>query len=94
MTYEWPAMSHGHSSPLVDYWIAVPRGVEPLPTAPRASRPLSRTSSPRRDPDHRAPARLADDTSAVPSPLWLALIFVGCVAVSLQLGMGTERRAT
>jgi predicted membrane protein len=31
--------------------------------------------------------RLSDDTPAVPTPLWAALIFVGCVAVSLQLGM-------
>ena len=31
--------------------------------------------------------RLSDDTPAIPTPLWAALIFVGFVAVSLQLGM-------
>jgi hypothetical protein len=31
------------------------------------------------------------DTPAVPTPLWIALIVVGCVAVALQLGMAYPR---
>jgi hypothetical protein len=35
--------------------------------------------------------RLGDDTPAVPAPLWIALIFGGCVTVALQLGMVDPR---
>ena len=35
--------------------------------------------------------RLNDDTQAVPTPLWVALIFVGCVVVALQLAMADPR---
>lgn len=35
--------------------------------------------------------RLADDTPSVPTPLWLALVFGGCVAVALQLSMADPR---
>jgi hypothetical protein len=35
--------------------------------------------------------RLSDDTPSVPTPLWLALLFGGCVAVALQLGMADPR---
>jgi hypothetical protein len=31
--------------------------------------------------------RLSDDTPTVPTPLWLALVLTGCVAVALQLVM-------
>jgi hypothetical protein len=34
---------------------------------------------------------LSEDTPTVPTPLWLALIFGGCVAVALQLGMADPR---
>ena len=35
--------------------------------------------------------RLSDDSPAVPAPLWIALVFGGCVAVALQLGMADPR---
>lgn len=35
--------------------------------------------------------RLSDDTPAVPTELWLALILGGVVAVALQLGMADPR---
>jgi hypothetical protein len=35
--------------------------------------------------------RLSDDSPAVPTPLWLALLFGGCVAVALQLVMADPR---
>ena len=35
--------------------------------------------------------RLSDDTPAVPTPLWIALVFGGCVAVATQLGMADPR---
>ena len=34
--------------------------------------------------------RLSEDTPAIPTPLWIGLIFAGCVAVALQLGMLTN----
>jgi NADH:ubiquinone oxidoreductase subunit 6 (subunit J) len=89
INYEWPAMRQGHSSPLVDQWVAAYRAEFDRLTvrSPReqvafqdlltqgATRTVGRQQ------------RLSDDTPAVPTPLWVALIFVGCVAVSLQLGM-------
>lgn len=86
---EWPAMRQGDSSALVDHWISQYRStfgrlsvhsfsaqaaLEDLLT-------LAQTRTAGRQ------QRLSDDTPAVPTPLWAALIFVGCVAVSLQLGM-------
>jgi hypothetical protein len=35
--------------------------------------------------------RLAEDTGSVPTPLWLALVFAGCVAIALQLSMADPR---
>jgi hypothetical protein len=35
--------------------------------------------------------RLSEDTPAIPTPLWLALIFGGGVAVALQIGMADPR---
>ncbi|MGN6166732.1 MAG: hypothetical protein ACTHQQ_00985 [Solirubrobacteraceae bacterium] len=89
VNHEWPAMRQGRSSPLVDYWVAAYRSEFTRLTvrSPReqvafqdlltqgATRTVGRQQ------------RLSDDTPAVPTPLWAALIFVGCVAVSLQLGM-------
>lgn len=89
VNYEWPAMSHGQSSPLVDYWIGAYRAelsrlADRSPREQAAFQDLLTLGATRTT---GRQARLADDTSAVPSPLWLALIFVGFVAVSLQLGM-------
>ena len=86
---EWPAMRHGHSSAFVDDWVAAYRaefgrltvrspreqvGFQDLLTQ-AAARTTGRQE------------RLSDDTPAVPTPLWLGLVFAGCVAVALQLGM-------
>jgi hypothetical protein len=86
---EWPAMRDGRSSPVVDQWISAYRavlgqfGVRSLRDQTALQDTLTqaalRTSGRQQ--------RLSDDTPAVPTPLWLALIFAGCVAVSLQLGM-------
>jgi Protein of unknown function (DUF4239) len=86
---EWPAMRRGHSSPLVDRWISEYRAaLGRLPirslraqTALQDLLDLAATRTAGRQ------QRLSDDTPAVPTPLWLALIFAGCVAISLQLGM-------
>jgi hypothetical protein len=95
VNYEWPAMTHGQSSSLVDYWIAAYRAEfrrlsDRSPREQAAFQDLLTLAATR---TAGRQARLADDTSAVPAPLWLALIFVGCVAVSLQLGMaGRDER--
>lgn len=89
---EWPAMRQGHSSPLVDHWVAAYRSEFDRLTvrSPREqvafqdllTQAATRTSGRQQ--------RLSDDTPAVPTPLWIGLIFVGCVAVSLQLGMAAR----
>ena len=86
-------MQNGQSSPLVDDWVGAywadfsrlylrsPReqlGFQDLLT-------LSGTRTTGRQ------QRLSDDTPAVPTPLWIALVFGGCVAVALQLGMADPR---
>lgn len=86
---EWPAMRNGHSSPLVDYWVASYRDEFGRLTvrSPRQqvafqdllTQGATRTSGRQQ--------RLSDDTPSVPAPVWLALVFAGCVAVALQLGM-------
>ena len=86
-------MAQGHSSPLVDYWINAYRGLfrrfdlgsprERLAFQELLSLTETRTSGRQQ--------RLNDDTPAVPTPLWLALIFVGCVVVALQLAMADPR---
>lgn len=86
---EWPAMRQGHSSALVDYWISSYRSTLGRVTvrslsAQAALQDLLTLANNRTVGRQQ---RLSDDTPAVPTPLWLALIFVGCVAVSLQLGM-------
>jgi hypothetical protein len=88
-------MRHGQSSPLVDHWIAAYRAEferltvrslrEQAAFQGLLNEALVRTTGRQQ--------RLADATPAVPTPLWIGLVFVGCVAVSLQLGMaaGDER---
>jgi len=90
---EWPAMRHGQSSPLVDYWIGASGVVfgrldlhsprEQLAFQELLNQAATRTTGRQQ--------RLSDDTPTVPTPLWLALIFGGCVAVALQLGMADPR---
>jgi hypothetical protein len=87
---EWPAMRHGHSSPLVDYWISAYRSafVRLTVRSLRAQTALQDLLTQAATRTSGRQQRLSDDTPAVPTPLWVALIFVGFVAVSLQLGMG------
>jgi len=91
--HEWPAMRDGHSSPLVDHWIEEYRA---------AFRRFDLNSARQRIglqelltlADTRTAGRLqrlSDATPTVPTPLWLALVFVGCMAVALQLGMVDPR---
>jgi hypothetical protein len=90
---EWPAMRHGQSSPLVDYWIAEYRVVfgrlvlgsprEQLGFQELLNQATLRTAGRQQ--------RLSEDSPTVPTPLWIALIFGGCVAVALQLGMADSR---
>ena len=86
-------MRHGHSSPLVDHWINSCRAVfdrldlgttrEQLAFQELLNQAATRTAGRQQ--------RLADDTSSVPTPLWLALVFGGCGAVALQLSMADPR---
>ena len=86
-------MEHGDSSPLVEHWIDQYRlayqrldlrsareqlGLEELLT-------LAHTRGEGRQ------QRLSDAISTVPTPLWLALIFTGVIAVALQLSMADPR---
>jgi NADH:ubiquinone oxidoreductase subunit 6 (subunit J) len=89
VNYEWPAMRQGASSPLVDYWIGAYRSeFTRLPVrSPREQVAFQDLLTQAATRTVGRQQRLSEDTPAVPTPLWAALIFVGCVAVSLQLGM-------
>ena len=90
---EWPAMRNGQSSSLVDYWVGAYRtefGRLDLHSARERfgfqdllSLADTRTTGRQQ--------RLSDDSPAVPAPLWIALVFGGCVAVAVQLGMADPR---
>lgn len=90
---EWPAMRGGRSSPLVDYWVSAYRTeVMRLPVNSLREQAalqdllnLAETRTTGRQ------QRLSDATPTVPTPLWLALIFGGCVSVALMLGMADPR---
>lgn len=92
---EWPAMRNGHSSPLVEYWVGAYRALfgrlqlhsvrEQLGFQELLNLAAMLTAG--------RLQRLSDDTPSVPTPLWIALIFGGVVAVSLQLGMADPREA-
>jgi hypothetical protein len=87
--HEWPAMRNGHSSPLVDHWIGAYRAAfgrldlrsarERLGFQELLNQGATRSAGRQQ--------RLSNATPTVPTPLWIALIFGGCVAVVLQLGM-------
>ena len=87
--HEWPAMRNGHSSPLVDHWIGAYRAAfgrldlrsarERLGFQELLNQAATRSAGRQQ--------RLSNATPTVPTPLWIALIFGGCVAVVLQLGM-------
>jgi len=86
---EWPAMRDGHSSPMVDDWIAAYRGeFERLTVrSPREQAAFQDLLAQAATRTTGRQQRLSDDTPTVPTPLWVGLLFVGCVAVTLQLGM-------
>ena len=90
---EWPAMGHGHSSPVVDDWIDAYRaqfGRLDLKT-PREQLGFQELLSQAAIRTTGRQQRLAQDTASVPTPLWLALVFAGCIAVALQLSMADPR---
>ena len=90
---EWPAMRRGHSSPFVDRWIAAYRALfgqldlhttrQQLGLQDMLNLADTRTAGRQQ--------RLNDATPAIPTPLWLALIFGGVVAVALQLSVVDPR---
>ena len=82
-------MRNGQSSPLVDHWVAAYRsafGQVDLRSAREQAgfQDLLNQTTLRTTGRQQ---RLSDDTPSVPTPLWIALVFGGCVAVALQLGM-------
>jgi hypothetical protein len=94
---EWPAMRHGRSSPLVDYWIDSYRAefVRLTVLSPRQQVAFQDLLTQGAIRVSGRQQRLTDDTPTVPTPLWVALVFAGCVAVALQLGMADpEERLT
>jgi hypothetical protein len=90
---EWPAMRNGHASPLVDYWIGAYRGTfgrldlrsprEQLGFQDLLNLAGTRTAGRQQ--------RLSQDTPSVPTPLWLALVLGGCIAVAAQLSLAGSR---
>jgi hypothetical protein len=90
---EWPAMRQGLSSPAVDQWINSYRALfgtldlhterEQLALQELLQLATTRTAG--------RQLRLNDDTPAIPTPLWLALIFGGFVALALQLSVVDPR---
>lgn len=90
---EWPAMRNGHSSSVVDHWIGVYLAEFGRLELRSAREQLGFQDLLNLDGTRTAgrQQRLSDDTPAVPTPLWIALIFGGCIAVALQLGMADPR---
>jgi hypothetical protein len=93
---EWPAMRNGHPSPLVDYWIGAYRELfgrldlrsprEQLGFQDLLNLAATRTAGRQQ--------RLSQATPSVPTPLWLALLLGGCIAVAAQLSLaGSHVRA-
>jgi hypothetical protein len=90
---EWPAMRNGHPSTLVDYWISAYRELfgrvdlrsprEQLGFQDLLNLAGTRTAGRQQ--------RLSQDTPAVPTPLWLALLLGGCIAVAAQLSLAGSR---
>jgi uncharacterized membrane protein YedE/YeeE len=90
---EWPAMRHGHPSPLVDYWIEAYRGAFgrldlSSPREQLGFQDLLNLAGKRTEGRQQ---RLSQDTPSVPTPLWLALLLGGCVAVGAQLCFAGSR---
>jgi hypothetical protein len=93
VSQEWPAMRDGRSSPLVEHWVQAYRTLfarldlhttrQQLGFQELLSLAATRTTGRQQ--------RLDEDSPTVPTPLWLALIFAGFIAVALQLGMVDPR---
>lgn len=88
-------MRNGNSSPLVDYWVNAYRA-EFGRLDLRSTREQLSFQDLLNQADNRTTGRqqrLSDDSPAVPTPLWIALIFGGCVAAALQFGMADPRES-
>jgi hypothetical protein len=90
---EWSAMRNGHSSPLVEHWVGAFRGVvQRLDLrSPREQVGLQQFLNETAVRTAGRLQRLAEDTPAVPTALWLVLVFGGCMTVALQLAMADPR---
>lgn len=90
---EWPAMRQGHSSPLVDHWIGAYRAAFARLTlrSPREQLAFQDLLTQAGNRTTARQQRLSVATPAVPTPLWLALLFGGFVAVALQFAMADRR---
>ena len=87
--HEWPAMRAGHSSALVDYWIGAYRALFGRLTlkSPREQLGLQDILNLANTRTAGRQQRLSEDTPSVPTPLWLALVFGGCIVVVLQVAL-------
>jgi hypothetical protein len=97
VSQEWPAMRHGQTSPVVEHWVGAYRGVvgQMDLSSPREQIGLQQFLDEAATRTAGRLQRIAEDTPAVPAPLWLALVFGGCMSVALQLAMADPReRAT
>jgi hypothetical protein len=90
---EWPAMRRGTRAPVVDTWIASYRNVwNGLSlNKPREQLGFNEMLAEARNRTEGRQNRLSEVTPAVPTPLWLALILGGVVAIVLQLAMADRR---
>jgi len=93
VSVEWPAMGDGHSSPMVDVWIAAYRDLFArldLASA-RARLGFEEVLQEARARTDGRQERLEQASPSVPTPLWLVLVLGGVVAVVLQLAMADPR---
>jgi hypothetical protein len=90
---EWPAMRRGRSSSVVDSWIAAYSTlfdrVDLRSSREQLAFPELLTQA--RDRTAGRQQRLSADSQTVPTPLWIALVFGGCVAVVLQFALADPR---
>jgi hypothetical protein len=86
---EWPAMRNGHPSALVDYWIGAYREVFGRLdlTSPREQLGFQDLLNLAGNRTAGRQQRLSQATPSVPTPLWLALVLGGCIAVGAQLSL-------
>ena len=90
---EWPAMGDGHSSTLVDHWIAAYRDLFARldVSSPREQQGFEEVLQEARGRTDGRQERLEEASPSVPTPLWLVLVLGGVVAVVLQLAMADPR---